>query len=66
MEKIEVQPGSHEVIGMSIGIAVFNKKEDNELSVRKHADQAMYLVKHRGRNGYAIYSSVGDHEIYIN
>lgn len=66
LKKIEVQPGAYEVIGMSIGIAVFNKMEDDELSVRKHADQAMYSVKHKGRNGYAIYNSAGVHEIYTN
>lgn len=54
-ESMEVQPGFTEQVGISIGIAAFNPLEDNEASVRKHADKAMYTVKRRGKNGYAIY-----------
>ncbi|HSC68457.1 MAG TPA: diguanylate cyclase [Cellvibrio sp.] len=53
---IEVQPGVLEKIGISIGIALYPQHGDNPLSVRKHADQAMYAVKRRGKNNYAIYS----------
>jgi diguanylate cyclase (GGDEF)-like protein len=63
---IEVQPGFHEAIGMSIGIAQYSAKEDTELSIRKHADQAMYTVKRLGKNGYAIYNANGDYELYTH
>lgn len=64
-QAMEVQPGFFETVAMSIGIAFFDRKEDNEMSIRKHADQAMYAVKRSGKNGYAIYSSIGKHEISI-
>jgi predicted signal transduction protein with EAL and GGDEF domain len=51
---------------MSIGIAFYNRKEDNEMSIRKHADQAMYAVKRNGKNGYAVFSAIGKHEIFID
>lgn len=56
---IEVQPGTMEKIGMSIGIALYPGHGDNALSVRKHADQAMYVVKRQGKNNYAIYDPAG-------
>ena len=59
---IEIQPGVLEKIGMSIGIALYPDHGDNPLSVRKHADQAMYAVKRRGKNNYAIYNP-GDNDI---
>lgn len=52
---IEVQPGILEQVGMSIGIALYPEHGDNPLSLRKHADQAMYTVKRSGKNRYAIY-----------
>ncbi len=64
-QPMEVQPGFFETIAMSIGIAFYDKKDDNEMSVRKHADQAMYAVKRKGKNGYAIYSPMGKHDIFI-
>jgi diguanylate cyclase (GGDEF)-like protein/PAS domain S-box-containing protein len=64
-QPMEVQPGFFETIAMSIGIAFYDKKEDNEMSIRKHADQAMYAVKRKGKNGYAIYSAIGKHEIFL-
>lgn len=65
-QAMEVQPGFFETVAMSIGIAFYDRKEDNEMSIRKHADQAMYAVKRNGKNGYAIYSSMGKHEIFID
>lgn len=53
---IEVQAGVMEKIGMSIGIALYPDHGDNPLSLRKHADQAMYAVKRQGKNNYAIYN----------
>ncbi len=64
-QTIEVQPGFFETVAMSIGIAFYNRKEDNEISIRKHADQAMYAVKRNGKNGYAVYSDIGKHDIFI-
>jgi diguanylate cyclase (GGDEF)-like protein len=52
---IEIQSGVLEKIGMSIGIALYPEHGDNALSVRKHADQAMYIVKRQGKNNYAFY-----------
>ena len=52
---IEVQPGVLEIVGMSIGIALYPEHGDNPLSLRKHADQAMYQVKRSGKNRFAIY-----------
>lgn len=55
---IEIQPGILEKIGLSIGIALYPEHGDNALSVRKHADQAMYIVKRQGKNNYAFYDPV--------
>lgn len=52
---IEVQEGVHEKIGISIGIAHYPEHGDNDMTLRKHADQALYTVKRRGKNSYAIY-----------
>lgn len=59
---IEVQANVWEKIGMSIGIALYPEHGDNPLSLRKHADQAMYAVKRRGKNNYAIYNP-GTHSL---
>lgn len=56
---IDVQPGVLEKVGMSIGIALYPDHGDNPLSLRKHADQAMYAVKRQGKNNYAIYQADG-------
>lgn len=56
-EPIEIQANIHEKIGASIGIALYPDHGDNGTSLRKHADQAMYSVKHQGKNDYAIYDS---------
>ena len=52
---IEVQTGVQEKVGISMGIALYPDHGDNPLSLRKHADQAMYAVKRRGKNSFAIY-----------
>jgi len=54
-DPIEVQTGVYKTVGVSIGIALYPEHGDNEMSIRKHADQAMYSVKRRGKNGYAFY-----------
>lgn len=58
---IEVQTGVLETVGMSIGIALYPEHGDNPLSLRKHADQAMYQVKHSGKNRFAIYDPAHAH-----
>lgn len=65
-QPLEIQPGFYETVGMSIGIAFYDRKDDNEMSIRKHADQAMYAVKRKGKNGYAIYNPLGKHDIFIS
>ncbi len=57
-EPIEIQPNTFEKVSISIGIAVYPDHGDNELSLCKHADQAMYSVKRQGKNNYAIYDPV--------
>jgi diguanylate cyclase (GGDEF)-like protein/PAS domain S-box-containing protein len=54
-EPVEIQTNIYEKIGASIGIALYPDHGDNGTSLRKHADQAMYSVKHQGKNDYAIY-----------
>ena len=54
-EPIEIQPGTFETIGISIGVAVYPDHGDDLLSLRKHADQAMYDVKRHGKNNFSIY-----------
>lgn len=54
---IEIQPGIYEKVGISIGIAHYPEHGDNDMTLRKHADQALYTVKRRGKNSYAIYDS---------
>ena len=52
---IEIQPQVFETVGISIGIAHYPAHGDNSQSLRRHADQALYSVKRRGKNNYAIY-----------
>jgi diguanylate cyclase (GGDEF)-like protein/PAS domain S-box-containing protein len=54
-QPIDVQPGTQEIIGMSIGIALYPEHGDNSQSLRKHADKAMYNVKRLGKNNFAIF-----------
>ncbi len=56
-EPIEIQPGVQEKVGISVGIAIYPNHGDTDLSLRKHADQAMYAVKRQGKNNFAIYES---------
>ena len=65
-QPLEVQPGFFETVGMSIGIAFSEKNQPNEINIRKHADQAMYAAKRRGKNGYAVYCATGKHEVFLN
>jgi diguanylate cyclase (GGDEF)-like protein/PAS domain S-box-containing protein len=45
-------------VGGSIGIAIFPDDAEEYAALLKHADQAMYLSKHRGKNTYTFYSEV--------
>lgn len=42
-------------ISLSIGIAVYPEHGQNTDELLKHADIAMYMAKHSGRNNYAVY-----------
>ena len=42
-------------ISCSIGIAIIPEHGENELALMKHADDAMYLSKHHGRNCFTVY-----------
>ncbi|WP_127476135.1 PAS domain S-box protein [Sulfurivermis fontis] len=42
-------------IGTSIGISLYPLHADSLESLVTYADQAMYTVKHRGKNNYAVY-----------
>ncbi len=53
---IEIESGVNELVGISIGIAIYPEHGDNVDSLRKHADQAMYSVKRQGKNNYAVYT----------
>lgn len=51
------QLGANEVyVSASIGITLYPQDADNIESLFKHADQAMYLSKSRGRNQYSYFT----------
>ncbi len=54
-QPITVADGIDVEIGGSIGIALFPDTSENLEQLIDCADQAMYRVKQRGRNGYALY-----------
>jgi diguanylate cyclase (GGDEF)-like protein len=48
---------SHELyISCSIGIALYPHDGDDDQTLLKHADAALYRVKEQGRNGYQLYT----------
>lgn len=54
--KIPISLSDHEVYTTpSIGISLFPTDGDSEMELIKNADQAMYMVKKTGRNGYSFY-----------
>jgi diguanylate cyclase (GGDEF)-like protein/PAS domain S-box-containing protein len=48
--------GQERHITASIGISVFPKDAEDEQSLMKNADMAMYLAKEKGKNNYQFYS----------
>ncbi len=47
--------GAHDVrVTISVGCAVFPVDAENPVDMLRAADAALYEVKHRGRNGYAV------------
>lgn len=62
-EPIALEEGPIERIGVSIGIAAFPRHGRDIHLVRKHADAAMYEAKRQGRNGFAIRTDDGEHEV---
>ena len=45
-------------ISCSIGIAVFPDHGENELTLMKHADDAMYLAKNQGRDNVKVFETI--------
>lgn len=63
--KVPVVAGDYSFhIGCSIGVACFPADGESPERLIRQADQAMYSVKHTGRNGYALFSELdtGDAE----
>ena len=50
--------GEDRVVGTSVGIASYPDSGEEPEDVIKAADQAMYVVKKEGRNGYRFYSDI--------
>jgi diguanylate cyclase (GGDEF)-like protein len=50
---------------LSMGIAFFPKDSDRIEQVMKYADQALYNVKERGRNGYEFYRPLANRKAVI-
>jgi diguanylate cyclase (GGDEF)-like protein len=49
------QIGDREIrVTVSVGCAVFPVDAENPIDMLRAADAALYDVKHRGRNGYAV------------
>jgi diguanylate cyclase (GGDEF)-like protein len=46
--------GREVVVTISVGCAVFPLDAENPVDMLRAADKALYEVKHRGRNGYAV------------
>lgn len=51
---------SQQKIGCSIGIALFERNTVDYLTLYQHADEALYIQKSKGRNGYTIYNFAED------
>jgi diguanylate cyclase (GGDEF)-like protein len=47
-------------LGVSIGIAMYPQDGENSRDLYRHADEAMYSVKKRGKNGYAFTAPTGN------
>lgn len=64
-QELEVVENVREKVGASIGIATFPEHGQSWKQLSKNADDAMYAVKRRGRNGYAIFDENGNHQVHI-
>jgi diguanylate cyclase (GGDEF)-like protein/PAS domain S-box-containing protein len=56
-EPIDIGEGRSAHVGISMGIVLSNEQEGDFTRLMALADQAMYQVKHRGKNGFQIYES---------
>jgi diguanylate cyclase (GGDEF)-like protein/PAS domain S-box-containing protein len=61
-EVINILPDIPETISVSVGIAIYPHHGDDIMTLRRYADQAMYSVKNRGKNGFAIYDPSVHHD----
>lgn len=53
--------GHHLSVSTSIGISIYPQDGDTDTALIAKADCAMYMVKNRGRNGYALCSEMKAH-----
>ncbi|MFJ7950174.1 EAL domain-containing protein [Lysinibacillus sp. NPDC096418] len=56
--------GSEYFITPSIGISIFPRDGDDANTLIKHADNAMYYVKEKGKNNYQLFTSEMQHQFY--
>jgi diguanylate cyclase (GGDEF)-like protein/PAS domain S-box-containing protein len=56
VRKPYVIQGKECAVSASIGICIYSSKSQDEQSMMKHADTAMYLAKERGKNNYQFYT----------
>ncbi len=62
---IDLGDGSRDHVGASIGVAIYPSHGSSLEDLRRSADTAMYAVKRAGRNGFALYSTDGEHEVKL-
>ena len=51
-------------ISCSIGIAVIPDHGEDELTLMKHADDAMYSAKNQGRDNVTVYVKTASHALH--
>jgi GGDEF domain-containing protein len=51
-------------VTLSIGVA-FSAAHPGEVDLYKAADRALYVVKERGRNGYAFFDQVAEETAHV-
>jgi len=65
LEKPFVIEGSEVFIGTSIGITIYPDDDDDEASLIRNADMAMYHAKENGRNTYRFYTQSMNEKMLI-
>jgi EAL domain-containing protein (putative c-di-GMP-specific phosphodiesterase class I) len=54
--------GQQFIVSASIGVTLYPNDDDEPEALLRHADQAMYLAKQKGRNQYHLFNKEKDHE----